>query len=79
MSLGYLLRDLLDRLSVANQRPEKPIIPPPIDHTTVPSPPFANWFARFFLDRINKGWTKKGIRFSESDMRHLEDAIGTST
>lgn len=73
MSLGYLLRDLLDRLSETKQEPEKPVIPPPIDRTTVPRPHSTNWFARFIMDRINKRWTQKGIRFSESDMRRMHE------
>ena len=73
MSLGYLLRDLLNRLSETKQEPEEPVIPPPIDHTTVPSPPSANWFVRFIMERINKGWRKKNIRFTESDMRRMHE------
>ena len=73
MSLGYLLRDLLDRLSGAKQESGKPLIPPPINRNTVPDPPSTNWFARFIIDKINKRWTKKGIRFSESDMRRMHE------
>lgn len=73
MSLGYLLRDLLDRLSEAKQESEKPVIPPPINRDTVPDPPSANGFVRFIIDRINKRWAKKGIRFSESDMHRMHE------
>lgn len=73
MSLGYLLRDLLDRLSLAKQEPEQQIIPPPIDRTTVPSPPSTNWLVRFIMHRINKRWARKGIRFTESDMYQMHE------
>lgn len=73
MSLGYLLRDLLARVAETKRKQEEPLIPPPIDRTTVPSPPRLSWFMRFMLGRINKKWTKKAIRFSESDMRHMHE------
>ena len=71
MSLGYLLRDLLDQLSESKLEPEKPIIPPLIDRKTVPTPPSTNWFESVILHIINKRWTKKGIRFNESDMYRM--------
>jgi len=78
MSLGYLLRDLLSRLAETKQVDEKSVIPPPIDRTTVPSPPSVNWLLRFVIDRINKKWVEKSVRFSESDMRRMHEKFWQS-
>ena len=73
MSLAYLLRDLLDRLSTPKQETEQALIPPPIDHTTVPNPLAINCLARFVMRLINKRWAKKGIQFTEADMYRLHE------
>ena len=71
MSLGYLLRDLLECLA----RPEKeiagPVVPPPIDSSTVPNPPTRRALQRFLMSLINSRWEAKGIKFTESDMRRM--------
>ena len=73
MSLGYLLRDLLKYLAEPTHEFESPINPPPIDLTTVPSPPSTNLLLRFVTSRINKKWAAKKIRFSESEMRRMHE------
>ena len=73
MSLGYLLRDLLKYLAEPIQEYESSIYPPPIDHTTVPSPPSTNPILRFIMGRINKKWVAKNIRFSESEMCRMHE------
>ncbi len=73
MSLGYLLRDLLKYLAEPIEEFENSIYPPPIDHTTVPSPPSTNPLVRFIMGRINKKWAAKNIRFSESEMYRMHE------
>jgi NRPS condensation-like uncharacterized protein len=73
MSLGYLLRDLLKYFAEPLQEFESSIDPPPIDHTTVPSPPSTNPLLRFIMGRINKKWTVKDIQFSESEMYRMHE------
>jgi len=73
MSLGYLLRDLLKHLAEPTNEFDGSIYPPPIDLTTVPSPPSTNPLLQFILSRINKKWTVKNIRFSESEMCRMHE------
>jgi len=73
MSLGYLLRDLLDDLNNPGQEPYQALIPPPIDRTTVPNPPASNAIQSFVMRMINEKWAAKGIRFSESDRIKMHD------
>lgn len=71
MSLGYLLRDLLSSLADPKKEPATPVFPPPIDRSTVETPPTGNAVQRFFMGLINKKWAGKGKRFSEADMHRM--------
>jgi len=71
MSLGYLLRDLLACLAEPKKELTGPVVPPPIDRSTVTTPPSTNALQRFTIGLINKRWAARGIRFSESDMRRM--------
>ena len=73
ISLGYMLRDLLNLISQPTQNLGEPLIPPPVDKATVQNPPSSNWFIRFIMEIINKRWETKGVRFSESDMRRMHE------
>lgn len=75
MSLGYLLRDLLKYLAEPMHESKNPIDPPPIDFTTVPTPPSTNVLLRFMMSRINKKWAAKNIRLSEAEMRRMHQAF----
>ena len=68
MSLGYLLRDLLEQLADPEREPGPALIPPAIDSTTAPTPPPSNPIQRFIMRLINKKWSAKNLRFGESDM-----------
>lgn len=72
-SLGYLLRDLLERLAAPSEEIGDPMIPPPIDRSTVAMPPSTNVLLRFIMGLINRKWDAKGIRFSESDMFQMHE------
>ncbi len=72
MSLGYLIRDLLKYLCEPMEY-ESSIDPPPIDHTTVPSPASTNPLVRFIMDRMNKKWAAKNIRFSEPERYRMHE------
>lgn len=65
MSLGYLLRDLLECLAEPEKEIAAPVAPPPIDSSTVPKPPSTRALQRFVMGLINKKWGAKGIRFTE--------------
>lgn len=73
MSLGYLIRDLLKYLCEPIQEYKSSINPPPIDHTTVPSPASTNPLVRFIMGRMKKKWAVKNIRFSESEMYRMHE------
>lgn len=68
MSLGYLLRDLLECLAEPEKEIAGPVIPPAIDSSTVPKPPSTHALQRFIMGLINRKWEAKGIQFNESDM-----------
>jgi NRPS condensation-like uncharacterized protein len=73
MSIGYLLRDLLDCLYKQKKEIGGPVVPPPIDRSTVPTPPSTNALQRFIMGKINEKWSARGIRFSESDMNRMHE------
>ena len=73
MSLGYLLRDLLECLAEPEQEIGGPVVPPAIDSSTVPKPPSTRALQRFVMGLINRRWGTKGIRFTESDMRRMHE------
>ena len=73
MSLGYLLRDLLECLSEPKREFADPVVPPPIDLSTVSMPPSANAIQQFIMGLINKTWAARGIRFSESDRCRMHE------
>jgi len=71
MSLGYLLRDLLACLAGSNRETVGPVVPPPIDSSTVATPPSSNAIQRLVMGLINKKWAARNVRFSESDMQRM--------
>ena len=71
MSLGYLLRDLLTCLAEPSRETVGPLIPPPINSSTVATPPPSNAIQRLIMRLINKKWAAKGVRFSSSDMQRM--------
>ena len=73
MSLGYLLRDLLDCLAEPQKELAGPLFPPAIDTSTVDRPPSTNALQRFVIGLINRKWEAKGIRFSESDVYRMHE------
>ena len=73
MSLGYLLRDLLECIAEPQKEFAGPLLPPGIDCSTVASPPSTKALQRFVIGRINRKWETKGIRFSESDMYRMHE------
>lgn len=73
MSLGFLLRDMLQNLGNPTQEPIKPLIPPSIDRSTVLTPPPVNALQSFVMSMINKKWEAKDIKFSESDRIQLHE------
>ena len=75
MSLGYLLRDLLKCLSEPKREFAGSVVPPPIDRSTVPTPPSANAIQQFIMGLINKRWAARGIQFDESDRRRMHEAF----
>lgn len=75
MSLGYLLRDLLQLLTEPKQGIGKLIDAPTINATTVPKPPTINSLYRCIMDRVNRQWAKKSIRFGETEMRRMHEVF----
>ncbi len=73
MSLGYLLRDLLGCLAEPKKKLTGPVVPPPIDRSTVVKPPPTPALQRFIIGLINKKWAARDIRFSWSDMYCLHE------
>ncbi|MEX1298228.1 MAG: condensation domain-containing protein [Desulfotignum sp.] len=73
MSLGYLLRDLLECIAEPKKEIAASVIPPPIDSNTVPNPPSTRTFQHLVMGLINRRWGAKGIQFSESDMRRMHE------
>lgn len=73
MSLGYLLRDLLECLVEPKKKLTRPVVPPPINRSTVVKPPSTSALQRFMLGLINKKWAARGIQFSWSDMHRLHE------
>jgi len=73
ISLGYLLRDLLGCLAEPEKEIAAPLVPPPIDSSTVPKPPSTRALQRFVMGLINRKWAAKSIRFTESDMSRMHD------
>ena len=73
MSLGYLLRDLLECLAEPQKELDGPLVPPAIDSSTVARPPSTNALQRFVIGLVNRKWEAKGIRFSESDMYRMHE------
>lgn len=74
MSLGYLLRDLLGLIAEPKKKLTGPVVPPPIDRSTVAKPPSTPALQRFITGLINQKWAASGIRFSWSDMHRLHEA-----
>lgn len=68
ISLGYLLRDLLECLADPEKEIVGPVVPVPIDSSTVPNPPVSGALKRLIIGLMNRKWKAKGLRFSESDM-----------
>jgi len=73
MSLGYLLRDLLECLVDPETEIAGPVVPPPIDRSTVPRPSSTHMLQRFIIGLINRKWQAKGIQFTESDMFRMHE------
>ncbi|MEO0759838.1 MAG: condensation domain-containing protein [Cyanobacteria bacterium J06648_16] len=73
MSLGYLLRDLLGCLAEPKKKLTGPVVPPPIDRSTVDKPPSTPALQRFIIGLINQKWAASGIRFSWSDVYRLHE------
>ncbi|MBE9067397.1 hypothetical protein IQ260_12095 [Leptolyngbya cf. ectocarpi LEGE 11479] len=73
MSLGYLLRDLLRCLAEPKKKLTGPVVPPPIDRSTVVKPPSTPALQRFIIGLINQKWAARDIRFSWSDMHRLHE------
>ncbi len=73
ISLGYLLRDLLECIAEPKKEIAAPVIPPPINSNTVPKPPSTRAIQRFVIGLINRRWEAKGIKFTESDMRRMHE------
>ena len=73
ISLGYLLRDLLECVAEPDKKFTDPLVPPSINSRTVVAPPSANAFKRFIIGLINKRWAAKGIQFSELDMYKMHE------
>ena len=73
MSLGYLLRDLLGCLAEPTKKLTNPVVPPPIDRSTVAKPPATPALQKLIMGMINQKWAASGIQFSWSDMRHLHE------
>ncbi len=73
MSLGYLLRDLLECLAEPTKKLTGPVVPPPIDRSTVVKPPSTPALQRLIIGLINKKWAARDMRFSWSDMYRLHE------
>jgi NRPS condensation-like uncharacterized protein len=73
MSLGYLLRDILHQLTDSENNPVEPLVPPPIDRSNIPQPPATPWVQKFILDKVNKKWEEKNIRFSKEDVHQMHE------
>lgn len=71
LSLVYLIRDILQHLGQPNRDVEILPEPPPIDGSTVPSPPSINPLARKIIEKLNRKWARKDIRFNSSDIQRL--------
>ena len=73
MSLGYLLRDLLECLAEPQKEIAGPVVPPAIDSSTEAKPPYTPALQRYVMRLINRRWEAKGIRFTESDMYRMHE------
>jgi NRPS condensation-like uncharacterized protein len=71
ISLIYLIKDILQYLGEPGSNVEILHDPPPIDKTTVPSPPTIRPILRRIIKLMNKRWEKKNIRFDHNDMKRL--------
>jgi len=72
MSLTYLIRDILEQLEKPSDVTE-PLIPPPINHETVTTPPSMNFAAKAIIRLINRIWCKKNLCFDFNMMKKLHD------
>jgi NRPS condensation-like uncharacterized protein len=72
MSLTYLIRDILEQLEKPSDVTE-PLIPPPINHETVITPPSTNFAAKTIIRLINRIWCKKNLCFDFNMMKKLHD------
>lgn len=71
LSLVYLIRDVLQHLGEPDRDVEILPEPPPIDKSTVPSPPSIKPVARKIIEMLNRKWAKKDIRFNSDEIQRL--------
>ncbi|NHI94919.1 MAG: hypothetical protein EAX96_20690 [Candidatus Lokiarchaeota archaeon] len=81
MSLGYLVRDILEHLEI----PEKEFIrlePPVFDIENIPIEPKVNFLVKFILKRLNTKWQRQklenNIYFDDEDMSNIHEIFVTN-
>ncbi len=74
LSLAYLARDLMVHLGDPAKEAEILPDPVPIDRNNLPKDVSVNPVAKFFINRINKGWRKDKVHFDQEDYRNLNEA-----
>ncbi|MFX1537867.1 MAG: condensation domain-containing protein [Promethearchaeota archaeon] len=74
MSLAYLARDLMVHLGDPAQEVEVLSDPVPIDRDNLPKEVSINPIVKFFINRMNKKWTKNPTFFDHEDYINLNEA-----
>ncbi|UCG03338.1 MAG: hypothetical protein JSW11_04975 [Candidatus Heimdallarchaeota archaeon] len=74
MSLAYLARDLMVHLGDPTREVEVLPDPVPIDKDNLPKNVSINPIVKFFINRMNRKWTKNPIFFDHEDYKALNEA-----
>ena len=81
MSLGYLVRDILDHLADPTKE-YVPVDPPAFTVEQIPIRPHVNFLTKFILNRYNTEWqrqkAKHHISFDAEDMANLHEIFVTN-
>jgi NRPS condensation-like uncharacterized protein len=79
LSLAYLARDLMTHLGDPAKEVEVLPDPVPIDRDNLPKDVSVNAVAKFFINRINKGWLRDKVLFDMEDYRNINEAYWMNT
>lgn len=74
ISLTYLIRDILEAVTVQDKNGVLLVTPPEITEATATNPPVIKGIPKWIIGLINRIWRKNQVRFSFDDFERLNQA-----